>query len=168
MEAELAEAGVSNVVLINLTTNLIMPKNKFQDVNFETVEGLLEFLPADELKVTQFLRQLVFDCIPNVQEKISYNVPFYKVHKTICFIWPASVKWGKKQGYSGVRFGFQNGNLLTDEYSYLDRGNRKQVYYRDFLSIKEIDVELLRAFIFEAALIDQERKNIKKKTAWSR
>ena len=145
-----------------------MAKNKFQSVNFKSIDEFLDYLPEDELKMTKLLRKLVLDCIPNCQEKLSYNVPFYKVHKTICFIWPSCIKWGHSQTNRGVRFGFQNGNLLSDDADYLDKGNRKQVYWKDFYSVKEIDVDLLKAFIFEAAIIDQDRKNIKKKTAWSR
>ena len=145
-----------------------MPKSKLQNVNFKTVDDLLDYLPEDELKMVKLLRKLVLDCLPNAQEKLSYNVPFYKIHKTVCFIWPSSILWGKTISFKGVRFGFQNGNLLEDEINYLDKGTRKQVYWKDFARLTEINTDLLKAYIFEAALIDQERKNVKKKTAWSR
>ena len=127
-----------------------------QNVSFKSVDELIDFLPSDELKIFQFLRQLVLSCIPDVSEKLSYNVPYYKRHKNICFIWPASILWGQKKTYDGVRFGFTNGYLLIDEIDYLDKGNRKQVYYKDFTSIKDIDTDLLKAYIFEAVLIDQD------------
>jgi len=130
-------------------------KIKFQDVKFKTVDEFLDYLPEEELKVVKFLRNLVFECLPEVQEKLSYNVPFYKIHKGLFFIWPSSVKWGKSQSWAGVRFGFQQGYLLHDEINYLDKGERKQVYWRDFNSIKEIDVPLLKSYIFEAAVLDQ-------------
>lgn len=130
-------------------------KKKMQDVDFKNVDELLAFLPEEELKIVERLRKIIFSCLPNCTEKLSYNVPFYKVHKNICFIWPPSVKWGGT-GHEGVRFGFTNGYLLTDEIVYLDKGTRKQVYWRDFKSLKEIDAELLKAYIFEAALIDEE------------
>ena len=122
----------------------------------------MEFLSGEELHITQVLRNLVFDCIPDVQEKLSYNVPFYKRHRGICFIWPGSILWGKT-GHAGVRFGFQQGNKIQDESEYLDRGNRKQIYWRDILSVKEIDAELLRSFLYEALVIDQQIPLKKKK-----
>lgn len=128
-------------------------KKKVQNVRFKTVDELLDFLPPEELKVTEALRKIVFDCIPDVKEKLSFNVPFYSRKKGICFIWPGSVSWGSKTN-RGVRFGFQYGSLLNDESNYLERGNRKQVYWRDFLSLKDIDVELLKSYIYEAAAID--------------
>jgi hypothetical protein len=131
-------------------------KIRMQNVSFRDVHELLEFLPDNEIQIVRLLREIVFNCIPHVTEKLSYNVPFYRQHKSICFIWPASVLWGKKKTYDGVRFGFSNGHLLRDENSYLCKGNRKQVYWRDFTSIKEIDVDLLKSYIFEAADIDQQ------------
>jgi hypothetical protein len=57
-----------------------------------------------------------------------------------------------------VRFGFQQGYLLTDEINYLDKGQRKQVYYKDYLTNKEIDADLLRTYIFEAVIVDKQFK----------
>jgi hypothetical protein len=94
-------------------------------------------------------------------------VPFYKRHKTVCFIWPASVFWGSKKTYEGVRFGFANGYLMQDEIGYLNKGDRKQIYWRDFTSVSEIDISLLRAYLFEAMMIDDETKAIKKRSAAS-
>jgi len=63
---------------------------------------------------------------------------------------------GKKKTYDGVRFGFQQGNLLNDELNFLDKGNRKLIYWKEFKSIKEIDVEILKAYIFEALEVDKQ------------
>jgi hypothetical protein len=130
-------------------------KIKMQNVAFRNIEEFFEFLPDNEFKITKLLRRTVFDCIPNITEKLSYNVPFYSQHRTICFIWPASVLWGKKKTYEGVRFGFSNGHLLSDESTYLSKGNRKQVYWIDFTGAKDIDIDLLRSYIFEAVQIDE-------------
>jgi hypothetical protein len=43
---------------------------------------------------------------------------------------------------------------MKDEIGYLNRGDRKQVYWKDFANIKAIDIDLLKAYIFEAILID--------------
>ncbi len=138
-----------------------------QNISFDTVEDFLEFLPVDELRIVNVLRMLVLECMPDAIEKLSFNVPFYKRHKTVCFIWPASVFWGSKKTYEGVRFGFANGYLMQDEIGYLNKGDRKQIYWRDFTSVSEIDVSLLRAYLFEAMIIDDETKAIKKRSAAS-
>lgn len=132
-----------------------------QHVHFDSIDNLLEYLPPDELRITERLRKLIFDCVPEVTERLSYNVPFYKLNKGMFFIWPSSVLWGKTKTYEGVRFGFQQGYLLTDEIDYLDKGNRKQVYYRDFRTLKDIDGDLLRTYIFEAVIVDEQFKKKK-------
>jgi hypothetical protein len=129
-------------------------KNKFQDYDFKDVGEFLAYLPADELEIVVFLRNLVFNCIPNCTEKLNYNVPYYKVNKNICFIWPAAIMWGHTKSYSGVRFGFTSGNLLNDEWNYLEKGNRKLTYWKDFQNIKDINADILKALLFEAVEID--------------
>ncbi|MBI3260710.1 MAG: DUF1801 domain-containing protein [Ignavibacteriae bacterium] len=132
-----------------------------QNVSFRSMDEFFEFLPEDEYNIVQFLRCIVFECIPHAKEKLSFNVPYYTINRNICFIWPSSVFWGKKKSYEGVRFGFAKGYLLDDETSYLDKGSRKQIYWRDFKSIHEIDVELLKSYIFAAVLIDEQSAIIK-------
>lgn len=138
-------------------------KLKMQNVNFHSIDEFLAFLSPDELEVVEFLRQLIYDCIPDVSEKLSYNVPYFKRHKTICFIWPASVLWGKKQSHTVVRLGFTQGHLLTDEMGYLKLEGRKQVAWRDFERIENIDVELLQAYVYEAVVLDEELAKAKRK-----
>ncbi|MDQ3050610.1 MAG: DUF1801 domain-containing protein [Bacteroidota bacterium] len=133
-----------------------MAKNP-QNVSFKSLEDFFDFLPDEELKMVIYLRKIVLDCLPNCTEKLSYNVPFYKINKTICFIWPASVAWGKTVSHTGVRFGFNQGYRLRDELNFLDKGSRKQVYWKDFKSIGEIDEALLKTFLFEAADLDSRR-----------
>lgn len=129
---------------------------KMQNVSFRTIDDFLVFLPEGERKIVDNLRRIIFDCMPNVSERLSYNVPFYKRNKNICFIWPSSILWGKSKSYEGVRFGFTSGHLLQDEIAYLDKGNRKFVCYKDFLSCEEIDEPLLKSYLFEALDIDNQ------------
>ena len=133
-------------------------KKNMQTVQFRHLDDFYEFLPDNEIKLVLALRQLIYDCIPLVQEKLSYNVPYYYRKRNICFIWPASILWGKKQSYEGVRLGFTSGYLLKDEGQYLERGLRKQVYWRDFKEMKELDVMMIRALLYEAVQIDDGKR----------
>ena len=96
----------------------------------------------------------MYECIPEVREKLSYNVPFFRVKRNICFIWPGSVPWGGT--FEGVQFGFTRGHLMLNEDLYLDAGKRKYVRTRTFKSLREVDFEKLRSLLYEAALIDSE------------
>ena len=133
-------------------------KQKMQDVSFRNIDEFLEYLPEAELKTVNLLRKIIFDCVPNIKEKLSYNVPFYKKNKGMFFIWPASILWGKKKSYSGIRFGFQQGYLLRDDLNILNKGNRKQIYYLDYLNLNDVDLDILKTYIFDAVLVDEQFK----------
>src|SRR5215213_7108495 len=101
-------------------------KNKFQEVDFSNMNEFLHYLPDDHLKIVEVLREMILECIPDAKEKLSYNIPVYRRFGTICYIWPSSIPWGGTQR-TGVDLGFWRGNLLSDS-SYLEVGNRKQIY----------------------------------------
>lgn len=128
--------------------------NRFQKVNFRSIEEFLEFLPENEFRVVMHLRSIIFNCLPNPIEKLSYNVPFYYQKSRLCFIWPSSVPWGNVDK-DGVLLGFVNGNLMRDEQGYLEKGARKKVYGKAFYSIDEIDTDLVKTYIFEALEVDR-------------
>ncbi len=134
--------------------------NPFQNVSFGTVEEMLDYIPPEERKVVEQLREIVLDCLPVAKEKLSYNVPFYYCHSRICFIWPGSVPWGGIK--EGVLFGFCKGHLLSDV-DYLDKGTRKNVFTKTFHTTKEINREALSQLLYEAAWIDEEEKKLKKR-----
>jgi len=118
---------------------------------------MLDYLPDAERRLVKVLRALVLDTIPEVTEKLSYNVPYYHRHQTICYIWPHSIPWGKvKPG--GVKLGFSKGNLLNDDSGYLERESRKQVYTKTFFHETEIDPDLVRSFLYEAVELDDQDK----------
>src|ERR1041385_235099 len=96
-------------------------KKKMQDVDFKSIEEFLELLPIGERKIVDALRKLVLECIPDSEEKISYNVPFYRRHYNICYIWPPSITWDGF-AHEGVKLGFTYGHLLQDEIGFLERG----------------------------------------------
>ena len=134
--------------------------NQIQKLQFRNIDDFLEYLPETELKLVQALRKIVLDCIPFAQEKLAYNVPFYYRHTRICFIWPATVPWGAVA--QGVALGFCRGNLLSDEIYFLEKGSRHEVYCKVFTDVREIDTDLLKAYLFEAVEIDDQLHRQKK------
>ncbi|HQW26402.1 MAG TPA: DUF1801 domain-containing protein [Saprospiraceae bacterium] len=135
--------------------SLLLQKRKMQEVSFKSVEECLDYIPANELSLVTKLREIIFQAIPDCHEKLAYNVPYYKRHANICFLWPASILWGRKPQYEGVRLGFTKGYLLNDVTGYLDQGNRKEVAYKDFTHPDEIDESVLIPFLLCAADVDE-------------
>ncbi|GAB5408793.1 MAG: hypothetical protein BalsKO_11580 [Balneolaceae bacterium] len=127
--------------------------NKFQNVSFNSIGDFLDYIPENELLIVEELRSLIYECIPDVKEKLSYNVPFFRRKRNICFIWPASVPWGNVPK-KGVQLGFTSGNLIHDFAGFLNFGTRKSVGIKTFFSIDEIETELVRTYLFEALEVD--------------
>ncbi|MBP7239934.1 MAG: DUF1801 domain-containing protein [Saprospiraceae bacterium] len=141
---------------------ILKRKSKMQNVHFESMDEFLDYLPEDELNIVLKLRDLILQALPDCIEKLSYNVPYYKRHANICFIWPSSISWGNVK-QEGVRLGFTKGYLLEDTAGYLDKGQRKQVYCKDFFTIQDIHPDIVQSFLYEAALLDEEAARHKRK-----
>ena len=130
-------------------------------------------LPRHEQLIVKRPRMLVHECLPAATEKGYYDVdiPFYKRHRLICFIWPSSVTWGPKktaetQKTKGVSLGFNQGYLMCNENGILKAEGRKQVYVMYFHSLKDINENEIRALLYEAGMIDDafgEKKKQKNK-----
>lgn len=126
--------------------------NKYQPLKFNSVEALLDYITPDELAIVEKLRSVVFEFIPEIKEKLSFNVPFYSRYYQICFIWPASVPWGGIK--QGVSFGITQGHLFNNYNQYLEKKARKKVLSRTFLSVAEIDYMQLTDVLIQSIEID--------------
>jgi len=131
-----------------------MTKNRFQGISFNSISEFLEFMPEKELKIIELLRGLILQYIPDCEEKLSYNILFYHRNKNIFFIWPSSIAWGM-MNQDGVRLGLIHGHLLNDRGGYFEKGNRNQVLWKDFTHVDEVNTILLKSYILEAAVIDE-------------
>jgi hypothetical protein len=123
-------------------------------IKFQSFVDFWDHLPEDERIIVDVLRQLVLTYLPStVKEKLSYNVPFYYGNRRICLIWPASVKGGGIR--SGVLFGFTQGYKLNDSDNYLLHGKNKQVYYKIYRTVDEIDEAAIAKLLKEAIELDK-------------
>ncbi|MBL6447295.1 DUF1801 domain-containing protein [Fulvivirga sp. 29W222] len=125
--------------------------NKFQKVDFKSIDDFLDYLPEEELNIVQRLRSLIIDTVPEIKERLAYNVPFYYRHYRLLYIWPSAIPWGGLK--SGVSLGFCYGALIVDG-GYLNKTDKKQTATKNFKNVKEIDVFLLRDLIYQSTEID--------------
>ncbi len=128
-----------------------------QDVHFHSIEEFLNYLPAGERAIVDRLRAIVLETVPEADERLSYNVPYFRRHADVCFIWPGSVGWAGKTK-AGVQLGFTQGVNMHDPHGYLDRGGRKQVCMRVYLDAGDVDPDVVRELLVEAVRVDEERE----------
>jgi hypothetical protein len=122
-------------------------------IKFQSIVEFREFLPAGERIITDVLRGIVTETLPaTCREKLTYNVPFYYGKRRICMVWPAAVPWGGIR--QGVLLGFSYGYKLKDKNSYLTHGTNKQVFYKIFKAVKEIDEQEIILLLNEAVKLD--------------
>ncbi len=118
-----------------------------------SVLQLYDVITDDERVIVDVLRQLITEYLPpHCKEKFSYNVPFFYGNKGICIIWPASIPRGGIK--SGVLLGFWYGCKLNDEDNYLLHGSNKQIFYRIFNEVEEIDTDAIIKLLAEAITLD--------------
>ncbi len=128
-----------------------------QQIKFWNLADFTESLPEHELKIVNFLREVILSAIPECAEKLAYNVPFYYLKYRVCYIWPASVPWGGLE--EGVAIGFCKGDLLSNAHEVDSKGMTKVI----FTDVKQINVKQIEQLLFEAAILDKESYEAKKR-----
>ena len=125
------------------------------------VEDLILDLPEPDRAITERLRSIILNAVPDMKEKISYGVPYFHRFSNVCYIWPGSIGWMNKT-YDGVEFGFIQGHLLSNEQGLLKLGTRKYIANCTFMNAREIDENVIREILYEAMFIDEERMKERK------
>lgn len=118
----------------------------------QEIDDLYDNLPEDERLTAIILRELIMETIPDCREKLSWGAPFYYGQKNICFVWPASIPWGKLT--SGVALGFARGRELGHE-GFLQFDDRKTIGRHIYYSPEEIDLKQLVRLLLAAKTLDE-------------
>lgn len=126
-----------------------------QKLKFKNVGDFLENISEEELAIVEILRELVLENVPNVKEKLAYNVPFYYRQRRICYIWPASNPWGGLT--EGVCLGFVQGKLLSKFDN--QENNSSGIFKKIYLHPNEINEREVINLLLEAVEIDRELAN---------
>ena len=124
------------------------------------IKSILQFydaIPEHERIMVDVLRAIITENLPAYcKEKISYQVPFFYGQKGICIIWPSAIPRGGIK--KGVLLGFWYGNKLTDADNYLMHGTNKQIFYKIYNDVEEINVKAIVKLLKEAAKLDSRWK----------
>ncbi len=119
----------------------------------ESLVQLYELIPQEERIIVDVIRQVIKENFPGIQEKISYNVPFFYKQRSVCLVWPAAIKGGGVK--EGVLLGFWYGNRLHDTEGFLDKGSNKQIFYKIFRKAEEIEEQPIIRILQEARRLDE-------------
>ncbi|PWJ41963.1 DUF1801 domain-containing protein [Sediminitomix flava] len=125
------------------------------------LDEFIDLLTDEHKQIFQFLKNLIETNLPQIEERISYNVPFYFRHKRICYIWPSSIPWGGVK--TGVALGICAGIYLSNEQDLMTFEKRKEMGKVIFQSLEEVQekqasiIELLK----EAYYWDELQHNLK-------
>ncbi|WP_462255521.1 DUF1801 domain-containing protein [Ferruginibacter sp.] len=124
-------------------------------VKIKSILHLYELLPEAEKIIVDVLRQIITENLPaNCKEKISFNVPYFYGNKGICIIWPSAIPRGGIK--KGVLLGFWYGNKLKDANNYLTHGTNKQIFYKIFYNVEEINEKAIVKLLREAVTVDNQ------------
>jgi hypothetical protein len=120
----------------------------------KSISHLYEVLPECERITVDVLRQIIIAHTPaTCKEKISYNVPFFYGNKGICIVYPAFIPRGGIK--KGVLLGFWYGHRLKDADNYLTHGTNKQIFYKIYNSVEQVNEKAIAKLLKEAVRLDE-------------
>ena len=101
----------------------------------------------DKKNILLFLRQIILETIPEIQEKFKYSIPFYYLNgKPFCYF---NIPKSKKETY--VDLCFIKGFELSNQQNILFAGNnRTMVKSIPYFYLHEINIDLLKEVLLEA------------------
>ena len=127
------------------------------NLKIKNLVELYDLLPENERIIVDILRDIISAHIPDIKEKISYNVPFFYRNKSLCLVWPASIPRGGIK--KGVLLGFWYGHLLEDIDQYLTHGTNKQIFYKIYQAPEEMDEEAVAKLLRAAVNLDNTKRS---------
>ena len=94
-----------------------------------------------------FIRQLIFETIPEVEEKFKWKLPFYYVNGDgICYL-------NVLKNTHFVDLGFIHGFKLSNKQGVLKSRNRKMVKSLEYSTLESVDINCLKEILLEAVSI---------------
>ncbi len=113
------------------------------------VDIYIDDLTEPQKQIVTKVRALIFELVPNVQEKFSYKLPFYHYFGIFCFI---------NKIHNGIDVCFCRGQDLLPEFPELLVKKRKLVASIELFSIKDIVEKKVKEIIITAAIWNKEAK----------
>ncbi|MFL1896434.1 DUF1801 domain-containing protein [Aquimarina sp. 2-A2] len=122
---------------------------KLSTILVNNVDKYIEQQDLEISLIVSTIRDIILSCAIQIRGEIKHRIPFFSYHSNICYI---NVR------NRVVDLGFVNGYLLSNHQGVLDEKDRKSVRTITFKSIGDVNKGLIRELVFEAILIDEEKK----------
>lgn len=116
------------------------------------VDEYIESLSDEKREIAEQLREMIITLIPNVQEKLSFKIPFYHYHGMFCYL---------NEVKDGIDLGLCRGKDLVDVLPQLEQGKRVMVASVILRNKKEIQTKQIEEVILTAANWQEEAKRLK-------
>ncbi len=116
------------------------------------VDTYIDNLSDTQKAISENVRRLLFSLVPEIQEKLSFKIPFYHYFGMFCYINAIP---------NGIDLGLCRGKDLTGEFPSLELKGRAIVATVSLHSLKDIKQKEVREIIIAAALWNGEAKKNK-------
>ena len=116
------------------------------------VDEYIDNLTEAQQRIAENVRRLLFSLVPEIQEKLSFKIPFYHYFGMFCYINAIP---------NGIDVGFCRGKDLTGEFPSLELKGRAIVASVSLYAVKDINKKEVREIIVAAALWNEEAKKKK-------
>jgi uncharacterized protein len=116
------------------------------------VDIYLDDLPTQQNEIATRVRELLFEIVPNIQEKFSFKLPFYHYFGMFCYI---------NKIPNGIDFCICRGKDLMYEFPQLLIKNRATIAGVELYSLKDIEAKEVKNIITTAAIWNEEAKKLK-------
>ena len=113
-----------------------------------TVDLYIDQLSDAHLRtILEQLRAIILETLPNVEESIKWNIPFYTYHGMLCYLNPQK---------DHIALGFAKGAQLSNAQGILS-GTGSQVRHIRIGDIHDIPTEGIIEVLMEAAMLNELR-----------
>jgi hypothetical protein len=116
------------------------------------VDAYIESLPETKREIAEAIRELILTTVPDVEEKLSFKIPFYHYFGMFCYL---------NEVEEGIDVGFCRGKDLVFAWPQLDLRDRVMVASVIISSKKEIQTFQLEQLLLAASHWQLEAKQMK-------
>lgn len=106
------------------------------------VDAYIESLPETKREIAEAIRELILTTVPDVEEKLSFKIPFYHYFGMFCYL---------NEVEEGIDVGFCRGKDLVFEWPQLELRDRVMVASVIITSKKEIQTFQVEQLLLAAS-----------------